>query len=85
MAAKVDLAPLPPFDPISEPGSIGQRWKSWKGRFEIYLVALNITEDMQKRALLLYQAGQAMQDIFNTLPDTGEDYATAMTKLDEYF
>ena len=24
-------------------------------------------------------------DIFNTIPDTGEDYPTAMTKLNEYF
>ena len=51
----------------------------------VLLVALNITEDTQKWALLLYQAGQATQDILDTLPDTGDDYATAMTKLDKYF
>ena len=87
MAARVDLVPLPPFDPLTEPSSIAQRWKTWKRRFETYLVALNVTEDKQKRALLLYQAGQSTQEIFDTLPGTGEedDYETAMTKLNEYF
>ena len=51
----------------------------------MYLVALNITEDKQKRALLLYQAGQATQEIFDTLPETGEDFAMAISKLDGYF
>ena len=85
MAAKIDLAPLPPFDPVTEPSSLCQRWKAWKRRFETYLVALNVTEDKQKRALLLYQAGQETQELFDTLPDTGEDYATAIAKLDNYF
>lgn len=59
MATKINLTSLLPFDPLTEPSSISQRWKSWKHRFETYLVTLNITEDKQKRALLLYQAGQA--------------------------
>ena len=44
-----------------------------------------MTEDKQKRALLLYQAGQETQELFDTLPDTGEDYATAIAKSDNYF
>ena len=85
MASKIDLAPLPPFDPVSEPSSISQRWKSWTKRFQTYIAAMNIKDDKQKRALLLYQAGEATQEIFDTLPNTGEDYATAQEKLDEYF
>ncbi len=48
---------------------------------------MNIKEDTQKRALLLYQAGEATQEIFDTLSDTGEDkdYKVALEKLDEYF
>ena len=45
----------------------------------------HITNDKQKRALLLYQAGEATQEIFETLPETGDDCATAQAKLDEYF
>ena len=85
MAGRVEVTPLPPFDPVSDPSSLSQRWKSWKRRFETYLAAFNITEDKQKRALLLYQAGQETQELFDTLPDTGDDYTTALAKLDGYF
>ena len=46
---------------------------------------MNIKDDKQKRALLLYQAGEATQEIYDTLEETGEDYKTAKEKLDEYF
>ena len=85
MATRVDLPPLPPFDALSDQSSLSQRWKTWIKRFETYIVATNITDDKQKRAMLLYQAGPDMQDIFETLEDTGEDYITAKTKLAEYF
>ncbi|CAB4027153.1 Hypothetical predicted protein [Paramuricea clavata] len=50
-------------------------------------VAVNVKDNAQKRALLLYQAGEATQEIFDTLSETGEDndYKTAIEKLDEYF
>ena len=81
MAVKLDLAPLPPFDPVSEPSLIGQRWKSWTKRFQTYLVATDVKEDKQKPALLLYQAGEATQEIFETIPDTGDDFNTALTNI----
>ena len=84
MATRVDLPPLPQFDPLSDQSSLSQRWKSWTKRFETYLVAANITDDQQKRAMLLYQAGSATQDIFETLANTETDYATAKRKLDDY-
>ena len=79
-AGKIDVSPLTPFDPISEPTSLSHRWKVWKRRFETYLVAVNVKDNAQKRALLLYQAGEATQEIFDTLPETGEDddYKTAI-------
>jgi len=85
MATRLDVNPLPPFDPVGDPTSLSQRWKSWKRRFETYLVALDVKDDKQKRALLLYQAGQETQEIFDTLTETGENYETALAKLDEYF
>lgn len=85
MAVRVDLHPLQPFDPLGDRTSIGQRWKTWIKRFETYLLATNITNDGQKRAMLLYQAGTETQEIFETLADTGDDYATAKTKLEDYF
>ena len=35
--------------------------------------------------MLFYQARQATQEIFDTIPETGDDFATAMEKLDNYF
>ena len=84
-AAKIEVPPVIPFDPISELTSVSQRWKAWKRRFEIYLIAVNVKDDAQKRALLLYQAGETTQEIFDTLEETGDDYKTAIEKLDQYF
>ena len=80
--AKIDLTPLLPFDPFSDPSSLCQRWKIWTKCFQTYVVAMNITNDKQKRMLLLYQAGEATQEIFETLPETREDYVPAQDKLD---
>ena len=85
MAQMIDVPLLPPFDPVSDPSSLSQRWKTWKWRFWTYLVALNVTDDKQKRVLLLYEAGQETQDLFDTFTNTGTDYKTAMNKLDAYF
>ena len=84
-AARIEVPSLIPLDPISEPTSVSQRWKAWKRRFEIYLIAANVKDDAQKRALLLYQAGGVTQEIFDTLEETSDDYKTAIEKLDEYF
>ena len=82
MASRVDLPSLPPFDPVSDPANVG---KDGSERFETYLVAVGVTNNAQKRALLLYQVGSTTQEIFDALPETGHDYETAMTKLNEYF
>ena len=47
-AHKVNVAQLPPLDPASDPSSLHQRWKTWKRRFETFLVAVNVTDDKQK-------------------------------------
>ena len=44
-----------------------------------------LNDDKQKRAVLLYQAGQASQESFDTNPEKGDDFAIAMEKLDNYF
>lgn len=49
------------------------------------MVAMKIEDAQQKHALLLYQIGEATQSIFDTFTDTGDDFHTAITKLDEYF
>jgi len=85
MAGKLDLAPLLTFGPLSEPSSLSQRWKSWIKRFETYIIAMKIANNKQKHALFLNQAGEATQEIFNTLQNTGNDYQKAkQQQLEDY-
>jgi hypothetical protein len=78
---------FPAFEIGAEQSSVGTRWEKWLNRFENFLMAFNITNPQRKRALLLYNAGEPVQDIFETLSDTGnvEDYDVAKLKLTEHF
>ena len=44
-----------------------------------------MTRDEQKRALLLDVSGEEVKDLFETLTYTGNTYAQAIDKLNEYF
>ena len=48
-------------------------------------MTVGVTNDQQKRALLLYQAGAETQKIFKVISEAGNDYVSAMKKLDDYF
>ena len=50
-------------------------------------VCMDITDEKQKRALLLHHAGPSVDEIFDTLESTGEekDYKKAIDKLTEHF
>ena len=89
MATAPPANPMPPFDPDSDIGAnIGPKWKIWFEDFDMYITANGITDKKKKRALLLYQAGARVREIFRQLPDRGEgniDYDTAVEKLNEYF
>ena len=81
---------LPPFSSFSvhkDNASVGPRWKKWLKHFEMYLAAHDVKDATRKRALLLYSAGEEVSDIFETLPDQGEekDYAKAVNALNGYF
>ena len=81
------LPPFPSFSVHEDNASVGPRWKKWLKRFEIFLAAHDVKDATRKRALLLYSAGEEVSDIFETLPDRGEekDYAKAVTALNAYF
>ena len=79
---------LPTFHVHSDASPTVVRWKKWLRRFENMMIGLNIKDDMKrKRALLLHYAGEEINDIFETLPDTGEetDYQTAVDALNAHF
>ena len=82
------------FDCTGDPSNIGPRWGRWLSSFEIFADSRGLileegkdTHKQRRRALLLHSAGQTVQDIFLTLPNTGsvKDYEKAVTALSTYF
>ena len=51
--------------------SLATKWNNWQSDFDMYLTASGITDPTRKRALLLYQAGSRVCEIFKQIPDTG--------------
>jgi hypothetical protein len=47
---------------------------------DYYLRASGATDQKQKRAILLHLAGPDVQEIFETLPNTGDDFKTALER-----
>ena len=84
------LPQFPSFNPSPELGVPGTRWKKYVARFKNLIIALNITAKTRQTALLLHYAGEAVNDIFDTLPNTaaGEDedpLQKAIDALTSYF
>ena len=79
------LGGVEPFKVGTDTSSVGQRWDRWKASFDLFVCASGVSDDGQKRALLLHCAGVEVQDIFRTMSDTGTKYDDALAKLDDYF
>lgn len=64
-------------------------FKTWVRMFENYLLVISATgntwTEARERALLLHCLGSEGQRIFHTLPDSGNDLATAITALQNHF
>ena len=52
---------------------------------KICFVAADIKEKTRQSAFLLYYAEEEVCDIFETLPESGDDFETGKEKLTEYF
>ena len=82
------MSALPAFPPFVETdNNPDPQWKKWLIRFERVMVALDINSTKRKRALLLHYAGPKVDEIFDTLQETGEDddYDRAVATLNKYF
>ena len=82
------------FDCHGNQNTLGLRWKRWLTAFELFAVGkgLILNEDnannrQRRRALMLHLAGPDVQDLFLTLPNTGDvkDYRKAVDALNAYF
>ena len=86
MMLLVDIGSMMAFDPKGDLNGISQRWKRWKRSFASYLTGKGVTDDKQKRALLLHAAGVDVQ-IYFTMVSEEEifSFTTTMKALDDYF
>ena len=82
----VSLPDFPSFNAHVD-GSAEPRWNKCLRRLERLFIGMNITIPKQKRTLLLHFAGPEVDEIFDTLPDNGDnnDYDTAVKRLNAYF
>lgn len=60
------------FDPPTNPASVAQRWKVRIHSFERYVLAVDITNNTRKTALLLNIAGNEVANIFDSLLPSNE-------------
>lgn len=82
----LDVSCLEPFNPKIEPQNLNQRWKRWKRAFDLYVAGKGVSDDAQKRALLLHVAGMDVQEIYFTLAgEDASDFAATVKVLDDYF
>ena len=84
----VNLQPVPEFSPDADLGaSLATRWRLWLRDFDTFILASGITDAKRQRALLLYQAGPRVREIFAQLPETGneDDFDRAKQTLTDYF
>ena len=80
--AALQLPAIGPFSVLSDTATLSKLWAKWVKTFEYFLVASNVTDKKRQRALLLHLAGPEVQEVFETLTETGDDYDTALAKLD---
>ena len=85
MAMTLDIDCPGQFRMLGEQTNLAQKWDQYVKRFDYYIKAQNVTKDKQKRALLLHVAGEEVQDLFETLQDTGTTSAEALGALNTYF
>ena len=70
-------------------GELSQGWRKYMSRFENLLLAMNITNAIRKKAMLLHYVGEEVNEIFDTLdvPEATEEedvFRKAEKALREY-
>ena len=80
------LPPFPVFT-LDDYRTISTRWKKYKRWFENLVVALNVTDDRQKKSLLLNDIGEEAYEVYKNLTTGAEDktYEAVITLLDGHF
>ena len=88
MASNIQMNPVGPLD-LNDTSNLEQRWQRWIKSFMYYVGAMNVSDEAQKKNMLLHCAGTDVQEIFDTLTvDEGEDiscFSAAIEALEGHF
>lgn len=83
---------LEKFNINADPHTLGEAWKKWKRRLQVFLGSQRITNSEQKRDILLHYGGPDLLDLYDSLPEEGEEeggdnsvFGKAVRTLDKYF
>ena len=88
--AALQLPMMAPFNFEVGQGNTAVEWNKLIEGLGMYLRASGITDVQQKKAALLYCAGERVREIFNSLPildklEGEDDYQVAVRMLHGYF
>ena len=81
---------LPPLDVTGPAHVVSERWRKWKRSFKYMVEGKGISDKAQCKSLLLHTAGEAVQDIFDTLEpalpaNPADVFDQAVKALDDHF
>ncbi|MCG8046729.1 MAG: hypothetical protein N0E48_14005, partial [Candidatus Thiodiazotropha endolucinida] len=81
------LPAFPKFETNGDTSSLGHRWEKYLQKLENLFVGMNIDSKKRRKALLLHYAGDDVFDVYQTLPNTGDESGYDETKaaLTTYF
>ncbi|KAJ8310236.1 hypothetical protein KUTeg_012101, partial [Tegillarca granosa] len=82
------MASIPNFPKFDDSDShdAGPKWDKWVSRLELLFDGMKLTDDKQKRALLLHYAGDCVFDIYETQKgDSQAKYEETVNVLKNYF
>ncbi|XP_033641983.1 uncharacterized protein K02A2.6-like [Asterias rubens] len=87
MAQNIKLNGVEKFDPHGDPAQLRQMWRRWLRGFEYFAVGKGVTNQGQKKALLLHCTGPDVQDIFFSLTEEEgtDEYDKAVKTLNKHF
>ena len=69
----------------SDSGNVNKKWTEWKEDFDLYLSASGVTQEQQKRGLLLHLGGKELKKVYKTLKETDDKYENIVEKLNNHF
>ena len=65
--------------------NLDKKWINWMEDFNIYIMATGVSQDQQKKALLLHLAGKEVKEIYKTVKEDNDNYEKFCEKLNNHF